>query len=91
MIEGPEGSPERRRHSAVDALMAGRNEVWVMVARPGEDPTDLLWSGNAYADNLVPRVCRAVLDGGVLVLADADPEDDPLLSELLRGEDSGTA
>jgi hypothetical protein len=89
--DGSERNPEQGKHSAVDGLMVGRREVWVVVARPGQDPIDLLWSENSYADTLVPRVCRAVLDGGVLVIGDADPEDDPLLSELLHGEDSGSA
>jgi hypothetical protein len=85
--EGVEGN----RRSAVDGLMAGRNEVWVMVARPGDDPVDLLWSGCGDDAEAGPMICRAVLDGGVLLLGSADPEDDPLLSDLLRGEDCGSA
>lgn len=80
-----------RRHAAVDGLLAGRSEVWVMVARPGEDPADLLWSGEDREGESTVRVCRAVLDDGTLVLATADPEEDPLLSDLMRGEDRGTA
>jgi hypothetical protein len=88
----PERSRERRsepsRPRAVDAVVVGGNEVWVLVARPGEDPADLLWSCDGD-DRL--RICKAVLEGGVLVMGDADPDRDPLLSEILRGEDRGAS
>jgi hypothetical protein len=72
--------------AAVDALVVGGHEVWVVVARPGDDPAEMLWAGD---DGL--RVCRAILDHDMVLLGPADPESDPLLSELLRGEDDGPA
>lgn len=86
-----EGETSCSRHAAVDGLLAGRSEVWVMVARPGEDPAGLLWSDDDQGGEAGTRVCRAVLEDGVLVMGDADPDEDPLLSDLLRGEDRGTA
>ena len=78
--------PNRRpRMSAVDAMVVGGNEVWVVVARPDEDPAEMLWAGD---DGL--RVWRAILDHDVVLLGSADPESDPLLSDLLRGEDLGS-
>ena len=80
----PGGDRRHGRHEAVDGLIAGRNEVWLLMARPGDDPQEMLWSGEA-------TLCREVLDHGVLVIGSVDPDNDPLLSELLRGEDRGTA
>ena len=77
-------TPGRTTMAAVDAMVVGGGEVWVVVARPGEDPAEILWAGD---DGL--RVCRAILDHDMVLLGSADPESDPLLSDLLRGKDLG--
>lgn len=79
--------PRRSGPAAVDGLIVGGREVWVVVAREDEDPVQWLRAdGDAGASPL--RVCRGILEGGVLLLGDADPERDPLLSDLLRGDKS---
>ena len=77
------------RPTAVDGLVVGGREVWVLVAGPDEDPADLLWSDDLGCDSL--KICKAVLDDDTLVLGDADPEQDPLLSDILRGARGETA
>ena len=79
------------RHSAVDGLIAGRNEVWVLLGRPGENPRDLLWSDDGGEEETAATLCRQVLDHGVLVIGSVDRDNDPLLSQLLRGGECGTA
>jgi hypothetical protein len=79
------------RHSAVDGLIAGRNEVWVLLGRPGDNPRDLLWSEDDGGDGSTAMLCRQVLDHGVLVIGSVDRDNDPLLSQLLRGGECGTA
>lgn len=92
--EGPtEQAGDRRhgRHAAVDGLIAGRNEVWVLLGRPGENPRDLLWNDFDGEEASAAMLCRQVLDHGVLVIGNVDRDNDPLLSQLLRGGECGTA
>jgi hypothetical protein len=35
------------------------------------------------------RLCRAILEDGVLVLGHAEPESDPLFSDSANGDDGG--
>lgn len=76
------------RRRAVDGLIVGGREVWVVVATSRDDVEALLRDSD---DEAPLRLCRAVLEGGVLVLGAADPERDPLVSDLMRddGEDRG--
>ena len=84
------GSGDRIRRRAIDGLVVGGREVWVLVAPEGEGEADALI--DMVRDDPDPlRLCRAVLAGGVLVLGMARPECDPLLSDLLRGSDEGGA
>ena len=57
------------------------HQVWVVVGGSRED--DLFGPG---ADL---RLCRAILDDGVVVLGHAEPESDPLFSDPSHGDDGG--
>ncbi len=75
------------RRSVVDGVLAGRGDVWIVVARPGEDPASFLREPEPGGRGA--RICRAVLPDGTLVMAESDPESDPLLSEMRRGGPRG--
>jgi hypothetical protein len=65
----------------VDGLLIGGREVWVVLARYGDEAASLLRA--PQGPELTPlRLCRAVLADGRLVMGGADPGTDPLLSEL---------
>ncbi len=88
MAERHHKSTERRARSqlaVVDALLIGKQDVWSVVGRLEEDDSDLFTDGGDPQSTVPLRLCRAVLDGAV-VLGDADPEQDLLLSELLLWE-----
>jgi hypothetical protein len=68
----------------VDGLVVGGREVYVVLGHPGEDIGDLVRGHDAGADRVPFRVCRRILEEGVLVLGPADPIHDPLLSDLVR-------
>ncbi len=74
----------RKGRAAVDGLIIGGREVWVLVAGPGEDVASLLRLDRDQAPGAALRLCRGVLEDGVLLLGDSDPEKDPLLSDLMR-------
>ncbi len=79
------------RRVAVDGWIIGGREVWVVVAARGEDVSDLLRTdlGKGAGEGL--WVCRAVLENGEVILGRTDPACDPLLSELMIGEEGGRA
>ena len=81
------GGRRNTRH-AVDALIVNRDDVWILVGHDADDTVDLLRGGQT--DGRL-RICRAILDGDLLVIGDADPERDHLLSELLCGKRCGHA
>ena len=96
MIHGGEtslNSARRWGRAAVDGLIIGGKEVWILVGRPGEDVAGLLRPGPGLDEDSGSAllVCRGVLEGGVLLLGDADPERDPLLSDLIRAKDEDRA
>ncbi len=76
-----------RRRGAVDGLIVGGSEVWVVVASSQEDVADLLSAKGDLPGEPPLRLCRAVLEGGVLLLGATDPEKDPLISDLMRRDD----
>ena len=76
---------DKPRCRVVDGLVLGGRDVWVVVSRGTGDLDGLLAAdGRPESDT---RVCRAVLEGGILVLGHTSPERDPLLSTLLAGHD----
>ncbi|MHC4822085.1 MAG: hypothetical protein ACYTDX_10250 [Planctomycetota bacterium] len=73
----------------VDGLLVASQEVWAVVARPGEDTLGLL-RGDAEEGFAEPlRICRAVLPDGMLLIGEADPDQDQFLSDLLHGDEWG--
>jgi len=88
--DGMRGSGDRVRRRAIDGLVVGGREVWVLVAPEGEGEADALID-MVREDPDPLRLCRAVLAGGVLVLGTSQPDRDPLLSDLLRGDEGNGA
>jgi hypothetical protein len=75
----------------VDDLETGNPSVWVVVTR-GTDGADRPYLREQDCESLAPlRVCRAVRDDGTLLIGDADPEHDAMMSELLLVDDCGEA
>jgi len=65
----------------VDALVVNDRDLWVVVARHGERIDE--WLHGAGGEEVAPlRVCRTFLGNGRIVLDEADPEHDRLLSEI---------
>lgn len=85
VLERSSQRARRTRPSAVDGLIIGGREVWVLVAGPGDDVASWLRPAPDSERGSGLRVCRGVLEDGTVVLGDADPERDPLLSDLIRG------
>ena len=83
----PRSTRGLRRRCAVDGLIVGGSEVWVVVASSREDVADLLRAESCLPGEPPLRLCRAVLEGGVLLLGAADPDRDPLVSDLMRRDD----
>lgn len=81
------GDRRPRRRGAVDGLIVGGRDVWVVVATSREDVADLLREGPSEPGDAPLRVCRAILEGGLLVLGASEPGRDPLVSDLMRTDD----
>ena len=83
----PARGRRRARRGAVDGLIVGGREVWVVVAASKDDIAGLLRDERRAPEEPPLRLCRAVLDDGVLVLGTADPCRDPLVSDLMRRDE----
>lgn len=71
-------SPDR---GVVDALLMNDRDLWVVVARHGEQIEE--WLHGMDGEEVAPlRVCRTLLANGEIVIGKADPDRDLLLSEL---------
>ena len=66
----------------VDGLVVGNRDVWVVVAPRGEDMADWLDGGDEIEGDAPLMVCRAVSEAGTVLLDDADPLRDRLLSQF---------
>ena len=66
----------------VDGLVIGNRDVWVVVAPRGEDMADWLDGGDEIDGGGPLMVCRAVSEAGTVLLDDADPLRDRLLSQF---------
>ncbi len=66
----------------IDGLLVGDQEVWLIVARRGEDLSEWLEPPDGESEPAPLRICRAVLGDDTLVMGEPDPEQDALLSEL---------
>ncbi len=73
--------------SAAHRPIAGGRDAWVLVARPGADVAGLLGESQDGEGGAGFWTCRAVLDGGVVLLEEMEPEPDRFLSDLIRAED----
>lgn len=86
----PAGGTNFACRTTVDGLVVGGREVWWLVARSVDDLVDLLGSDSADDDDRIV-VCREIAADGTLTLGAADPEQDPLLSAMLMGDDRDRA
>ncbi len=77
----PRQRAERRR--VVDVLLVGGQESWSVLARPGDDHSDLFTDGGDPERTVPLLLCRAVGPDGVVVIGVAEPGYDLMLSELL--------
>lgn len=73
--------PDRR--CVVDVLLVGGHESWSVIARPGDDHSDLFTDGGDPERTAPLRLCRSVGPDGVVVIGTAEPGHDLMLSELL--------
>ena len=78
---GSESRGGRRR--VVDVLLVGNEEAWSVIARPGEDNSDLFTDGGDPGRTAPLLLCRWVGPNGEIILGEAEPGHDLLLSELL--------
>lgn len=79
------------RRCAVDRLIVSHEDVWVLIGRQDDDPVEQLLGEHGVMSEAPLRICRAVLGNGGLIIGEADPEQDRLLSDLLRKEDCGNS
>lgn len=78
------GFGERRdRPRVVDVLLVGGREAWSVIARPGDDHSDLFTDGGDPERTAPMLLCRSVGANGELVIGATDPGHDLMLSELL--------
>jgi hypothetical protein len=73
--------PQYRR--VVDVLLVGGQESWSVMARPGDDHSDLFSDGGDPERTVPLLLCRSVGVDGVVVIGSAEPGYDLMLSELL--------
>jgi len=74
------GTRSDRNRSIVDGLVTGGTDLWLVVAREGEQIEE--WFHGETGIEVAPlRVCRWLGRDG-LVLDDPDPQRDRLLSEI---------
>ena len=67
----------------VDVLLVGGHEAWSVIARPGDDHSDLFTDGGDPERTAPMLLCRSVGDDGAIVIGAAEPGQDLMLSELL--------
>ncbi len=67
----------------VDVLLVGGVESWSVIARPGDDHSDLFTDGGDPELTAPLLLCRSVGEDGKVVIGAAEPGNDLMLSELL--------
>ena len=75
--------PRADRRRVVDVLLVGGHESWSVIARPGDDHSDLFTDGGDPERTAPLLLCRAVGPDGVVVIGAAEPGHDLMLSDLL--------
>jgi hypothetical protein len=68
----PLRSPATRR--VWDGLVRGIPDCWVFVARDEEDLADWMRSEELAVEEAPLRICRAIVDDDLLLLADTDDD-----------------
>ena len=70
-----------RERGVVDALVMNDRDLWLVVARHGEQIEE--WMHGTGGEEVAPlRVCRKLMANGEIVIGEADPDRDLLLSEM---------
>lgn len=82
-LAGEWASPSEGRRT-VDGLVMGGREVWLVVGRPSECSVEELLAREPRDPGEPLPLCRAVLEGGVLVVGAPTAEEDALLSAVLE-------
>jgi hypothetical protein len=78
------GSDSRvERPRVVDVLLVGSRDAWTVIARPGDDHSDLFTDGGDPQRTAPMVLCRSVGKDGELIIGAAEPGQDVMLSELL--------
>jgi hypothetical protein len=80
----------RSRRKKTDDPAHDREDFWVLIADEDDETLGMLL-GDCGEDATPLMYCRAVLDDDVLVIGEADPGRDHLLSELMQSDDVGQA
>jgi hypothetical protein len=78
--------PRAERRRVVDVLLVGGTESWSVLARPGDDHSDLFTDGGDPERTAPLLMCRRVGPDGIVVIGSAEPGTDLMLSELLLWE-----
>lgn len=78
-----ESRPRVDRRRVVDVLLVGGEESWSVIARPGDDHSDLFTDGGDPERTAPLLLCRSIGSDGVVVIGSAEPGQDLMLSELL--------
>ena len=63
--------------------------LWVIVGDSDDDLDGLLIEGASDAPGAQLRLCRAILDDGVVVMGQIDPDVDAPIDDLWHGDDGG--
>ena len=79
----------RNERRLVDVLLVGQEESWSVVARGGDDASDLLTDGGDPERSAPLRLCRSIAEDGSLRLGAPEPGNDLLLSEWMDWECDG--
>jgi hypothetical protein len=70
--------------SAVDGLLVGQRDVWVLISRADEDPVGMLFEDEEPDEEIPFVVCRGIRDDGTVLLGRPDPDQDALISQIMR-------
>ncbi len=85
-METKGSGPRAKRRRVVDVLLVGGQESWSVIARPGDDHSDLFTDGGDPERTAPLLLCRSVRSDGSVVIGSAEPGNDLMLSELLLWE-----
>ena len=84
-----DGRPRTRRQKPGDPT-TDRDDFWVLIADEDDETLGMLLGSCGEAETPL-MYCRAILDDDILLIGQADPGQDNLLSELMQSDDVGQA